>query len=141
MKSIALKLAVAGVLSVGTFATASAQSWYPNYTSSQPTYGSPSGVAPQDQADYDAQQQQYQDAQQRYQEQQEQYQNQRGAYDSRTRAWRERRDSYDAQRDAYSDERAAYAQQRAEYDARYGRGAWERRYGYRNDGDYYDSDR
>ncbi len=34
------------------------------------------------------------------------------------------------QRDRYADDRAAYERQRAEYDARYGSGAWDKRYGY-----------
>ena len=143
MKSIPLKLTIAGVLVLGTSATALAQSWYPNNTSAQPTYGSPSDVNPQDQAQYDAQRQQYDEAQQRYQDQQEQYQNQRSAYDSRTQAWRDRRETYDAQQDAYAGERSAYEQERADYDAQYGAGAWERRYGYRtssrNGYDYYRS--
>ena len=143
MKSIPLKLTIAGVLVLGTSATALAQSWYPNNTTAQPTYGTPSDVNPQDQAQYDSQRQQYEDAQQRYQSQQEQYQNQRSAYDSRTQAWRDRRDTYDAQQDAYAGERSAYEQERADYDAQYGAGAWERRYGYRtysrNGYDYYRS--
>ena len=130
MKSIPLRLAIAGLLSVGASTSALAQSWYPNSTTAQPQYGTPSSVNPQDQAAYDAQQQQYQDAQQRYQDQQQQYQNQRGAYDSRTQTWQARRDAYDASRAQYSDDRDAYEQQRADYDAQYGAGSWERRYGY-----------
>jgi type II secretory pathway pseudopilin PulG len=137
MTSIPLKLTLAGLLSLGAGTSALAQAWYPGYTSAQPQYATPSEVPPPSQSDYDYQQQQYQDAQQSYQDQQQQYQeqkdryqNQRGAYDARTQAWRDRRDVYDAQRNDYSDERAAYEQERADYDARYGAGAWERRYGY-----------
>ena len=116
MTSLSLKLTLAGLLSLGVGSTAVAQAWYPGYTSAQPEYGSPSQVSPQDQSSYDVQQQRYQ--------------NQRGAYDARTQAWRYRRDAYDDQRDAYSHDRAAYEEQRAEYDAQYGDGAWERRYGH-----------
>ncbi len=142
MKFIPLSLTLAGLLSLGVGTSALAQAWYPGYTSAQPQYGTPSQVPPQSQSDYDAQQQQYQNAQQSYQDQQQQYQdqqdhyqNQRGAYDARTQAWRDKRDTYNAQQDAYSDERAAYEQERAAYDARYGPGAWERRYGYGYDDD------
>ncbi len=143
MKSIPLKLAIAGVLTVGASTGALAQSWSPNSTTAQPQYGTPSSVNPQDQAAYDAQQQQYQDAQQRYQDQQQQYKNQRGAYDSRTQTWQDRRDAYDASRAQYDGDRDAYEQQRADYDAQYGAGSWELRYGYghanRGGYDYYRS--
>lgn len=130
MKSIPLKLAIAGVLTLGTAASAFAQSWYPNQTTAQPQYGSPSSVNPQDQSAYEAQQNQYNDARQRYEYQQQQYQNQTNAYQNRRDAYQNRRDAYDVQRGRYDADRDAYESQREAYDAQYGVGAWERRYGY-----------
>ena len=119
MNSIPFRMSAVAVLTLGTCASALAQGYQ--------SYGQP---APQDQAQYEQQLQQYQDRQQ-------EYQNQKNAYDNRAADYRSRKDSYDAQRDnyaaqreGYAYDRSAYEQQRADYDARYGAGAWERRYGY-----------
>lgn len=57
-------------------------------------------------------------------------------YNEATRAYEERRSDYDQRREDYADNRADYQRQladynraRADYDARYGYGAFERRYG------------
>lgn len=143
MKSLPFKLSLVAVLSLGTSASALAQSWYPNYTSAQPQYGTPSGVNPQDQAAYDAAQQQYQQSQQDYQKAQDQYRSQQDQYWNQRNQAAARQDAYDARRTQYDYDRNAYEAQRAQYDAEYGVGAWERRYGYtvreRNGYDYYRS--
>jgi hypothetical protein len=72
----------------------------------------------------------YQQRLQDYNSQQDQYQAQQRDYENRRAADQARRDSYAAQRDYYSADRDAYERERADYDARYGVGAWERRYGY-----------
>jgi len=57
-------------------------------------------------------------------------------YNEATEAYEERRSEYDRRREAYAENRADYQRQRADYeraradyDRRYGRGAFERRYG------------
>jgi hypothetical protein len=143
MKSLPFRLTLVGVLSLGTCASALAQSWYPSYTSAQPQYGAPSGVNPQDQAQYDARQRQYQQSQQDYQSAQDQYRSQQDQYWSQRNQAAARQDAYDARRTQYDYDRDAYEAQRAQYDAEYGAGAWERRYGYtvrdRGGYDYYRS--
>jgi hypothetical protein len=143
MKSLPIKLSLVAVLSLGTSVSALAQSWYPNYTTAQPQYGSPSGVNPQDQATYDAQQQQYQQSQQDYQNAQDQYRSQQDQYWSQRNQAAARQDAYDERRAQYDYDRDAYETQRAQYDAEYGAGSWERRYGYsdrdRSGYDYYRS--
>ena len=135
MQSIPFKLSVAAVLLFSSSASAFAQGYVGSGDAQ--SYSQPAGQpTPQDQA-------QYQQQLQQYQEQQQQYQNQRDAYDSRTQTWRDRRAANDAQQDNYADQRAAYERERADYDAQYGVGAWERRYGYgysdRGGYDYYRS--
>ncbi len=71
-----------------------------------------------------------QDQQDQYRSQQDQYQSQREDWQDRKDANDARRDRYQAQRDRYENDRDAYEHERADYDARYGAGAWERRYGY-----------
>jgi hypothetical protein len=65
-----------------------------------------------------------------YQDQQAQYQDQLDAWSHRTQGWRAQRDAYDVRRDQYDADRRAYEYERAHYDALYGPGAWEQRYGY-----------
>lgn len=60
--------------------------------------------------------------QQQYQRQQSQYQDQRDAYN-------DRQDNYQAERADYEARRAKWERDRAAYDARYGYGAYVRRYG------------
>ena len=105
--SSCLRLSLAAALSVGTSLPALAQS--------------PSADS-QDQAQY---QQRLQD----YQSQQDQYQSQQQDYENRSADAQARRDAYSVQRDIYSANREDYERERADYDARYGPGAWDRRYG------------
>lgn len=79
------------------------------------TYGSPG---------YDA----WRAQQQQYQQQQQSYQDQRDAY-------YDRQDNYQAERADYEAKRAKWERDRARYDARWGAGAYVRRYGdWRYDG-------
>ena len=119
MNTIPLKLSIAAVLALGTSATAFAQ-----------TYTDPNAQAAYQQSLKD-----YQDQQQIYQNQKQNYENAKAASDAR-------RDAYSEQSQDYSADRWAYQRERDDYDAKYGVGAWEARYGYsyqrRNDeSDYY----
>ena len=106
MPRMSLKLSFAALLAVGTSFPALAQP-----------------ADPQADARY---QQQLQD----YQSRQDQYQAQQQDYEDQSAAAQARRDSYRIQQDRYAQDRTDYQRQREDYDARYGAGAWERRYGY-----------
>lgn len=121
MPKTPLKLSVAAILALST----------------APSFAQPAD--PNAQADYQYRLQQYRDQQDQYQREQDRYQSQRQDWEDRSAATQARRDTYAVQRDRYEDDRAAYERERADYDARYGAGAWERRYGYsyrRRDDDY-----
>jgi len=107
MSSTPLKLSLVAILTMGASATAFAQ-----------TYTGPDAQA--------AYQQQLKD----YQDQQQTYQDQRQSYDDASAAARAKRDAYNARSAQYSEDRAAYQLERDDYDAKYGAGAWESRYGY-----------
>jgi hypothetical protein len=72
--------------------------------------------------------QEYRDAQARYQEQQEQYQAQRDRYEARRDTYEDRRAQYEVARADYQRRRADWERARAAYDARWGYGAYARRY-------------
>ncbi len=107
MNTTPLKLSLAAILALGTSATAFAQ-----------TYTDPAA-----QAAYDQSLKTYQDQQDNYQAQQQSYENAKAAADAR-------RDAYLDRSAAYSVDRYAYQRERDDYDAKYGPGAWETRYGY-----------
>jgi hypothetical protein len=65
-----------------------------------------------------------------YERQMQQYRDQQAAYQDQQASWRAQQDAYDARRAGYDSDRQAYEYERAHYDAIYGAGAWERRYGY-----------
>ena len=102
-----LRLTLAAILTFSASASALAQPY--NDPNADPNYQA-------QQRDYEAKQQDYQAQQQ--------------DYDRRATDYQARKDTYSVQRDRYADDRAAYERQRAEYDARYGSGAWDKRYGY-----------
>jgi hypothetical protein len=106
-----LRLSLAAALAVGTSLPAMAQSY-------------------EDQAQYQQRLQDYQAQKDQYDAQQDQYRSQQQDYENRSAAAQPRRDTYAVQRDDYSANREAYERERADYDARYGSGAWDRRYGY-----------
>jgi len=118
MTSTPLSLTLAAALALSASASALAQ-----------PYGQPS-----DDPNYQAAQQDYEAQQRDYEAKQQDYQDRAADYQAR-------RDTYSVQRDRYADDRAAYLRQKADYDARWGAGAWERRYGegysYSRGGDYY----
>ncbi len=70
----------------------------------------------------------YQQRAEDYSARQQDYQSQQQDYDAAAAAARANRDTYDVQRDRYAHDKAAYERERADYDARYGEGAWARRY-------------
>jgi|WetSurMetagenome_2_1015567.scaffolds.fasta_scaffold688032_2 hypothetical protein len=72
----------------------------------------------------------YERGMQRRQDQQAQYQDQLDAWNQRAQGWRAQRDAYDVRRDQYDSNRRAYEYERDHYDALYGPGAWEQRYGH-----------
>jgi hypothetical protein len=116
--AIPLKLSFAALLAAGASAPALAQA-----------------PDPYSQQQYDRQLQDYQAQQEQYQAQQRDYEY--GAADAQAR-----RDAYSVQQGRWASDRDAYERQRDDYDARYGSGAWERRYGYgysyhRAEGAYY----
>lgn len=59
----------------------------------------------------------------------EEYWAQQRMYERQNDSYQDRRDDYDAQRRAYEARREQYLRDRAAYDARWGYGAYERRYG------------
>jgi len=75
-----------------------------------------------------AQRQQYEAQQQQYQDQQDQYRDQRDRYDARRDAYQDARDDYRAARADYDRRVADWEYARARYDARWGYGAYARRY-------------
>ena len=107
MNTTPFKLSLVAILALGASTTAFAQ-----------TYTDPSAEAAYQQSLKD-----YQDQQETYQAQQQSYQDARAAAAAR-------RDAYNANAAAYSADRYAYERERDDYDARYGAGAWEARYGY-----------
>jgi outer membrane lipoprotein SlyB len=109
MKRTILKLSLAATLLAGSAATALAQGY----------------VDPADQARYQQQLQNYQDRQTQYQYDQRSYQDRKDASDAQWRNYEDRRASWAANRDEY-------LRERADYDARYGAGAWERGYEWRD---------
>ena len=113
MKLTPLSLSLAAVLATGAAGAAMAQTY----------------TDPQAEADYQAKLQDYQNQQNSYQQQRDAYDAQRRNYENRQSTYQDRRDSYEAQRDQYADQRDTYQQDRSDYDARYGAGAWDRRYG------------
>ena len=119
MNTTPLKLSIAAILALGTSATAFAQ-----------TYTDPDAQAA------------YQQSLKDYQDQQQIYQNQKQSYENAKATSDARHDAYVEQSQDYSADRWAYQRERDDYDAKYGVGAWEARYGYsyqrRNDeSDYY----
>ena len=116
MPGMSLKLSLAALLVVGTSLPALAQP-----------------ADPEANAQYE---QQLRD----YRNKQDQYQAQRQDYEDQSADAQARRDTYSVQKDRYAQERGDYERQREDYDARYGAGAWERRYGgydYHRDSDAY----
>ena len=107
MNTTPLKLSLAAILALGMSATAFAQSY----------------TDPAAQAAYDQSLRTYQDQQENYQSQQQSYENAKAAADAR-------RYAYLSKSTAYSADRYAYLRERDDYDAKYGAGAWEARYGY-----------
>ncbi len=65
-----------------------------------------------------------------YERQVQRYRDQQADYQDQQAAWRAQQDAYDARRAGYDADRQAYEYERAHYDALYGSGAWERRYGH-----------
>jgi hypothetical protein len=109
MKQTVLKLSLAAALLTGSAATALAQGY----------------VDPADQARYQRQLENYRDRQTQYQYERRDYQDRRDAWESERRNYDDRRASWAATRDEY-------LRERADYDARYGAGAWDRGYEWRN---------
>ncbi|MDB5433571.1 MAG: hypothetical protein JWP35_4687 [Caulobacter sp.] len=68
-------------------------------------------------------------ADQRYQDQQQQYQDSQQDYANRQADYADKQDDYQRRQAAYQQQRADYERARADYDARYGYGAYVRRYG------------
>jgi hypothetical protein len=126
MKSNPMKLGLAAILLAGSATAASAQALGYDYSRSndEGSYGSaPGAVDPQAEARYEDQVRQYQDAQQRYQDQVRTYWHRQSLATAQ-------RDAYEYRRARWGADREAYERARADYDARYGDGAWEARYGY-----------
>ncbi len=64
-----------------------------------------------------------------YDQSQAQYNRDLETYRAQQQIYQDKRNTYDAQREAYEQDRANYERARAAYDARWGIGAYERRYG------------
>ena len=108
-----MRLTIASALALGAAASAFAQ---PYSSGNDPAY--------------QAQQQDYEAGQRDYEAKQQDYQAQQQTYEDKVTDYQARRGTYSVQRDRYAEDRAAYERERAEYDARYGSGAWARRYTY-----------
>jgi hypothetical protein len=124
MRLSVLKPSLIAALSLGIASSALAQggvAYGPNDSSADRgddsvTFSYPAGNIPQPQAyAYERQVQRYRDQQAQYQDLQA--------------GWRAQQDAYDVRRDTYDSDWRAFEYERANYDALYGAGAWERRYG------------
>jgi hypothetical protein len=72
---------------------------------------------------------QYYQPTQQYQQDLQRYQSERNAYEARQSAYQDRREGYEVARADYERRRADWERARADYDARWGYGAYVRRYG------------
>lgn len=95
----------------------------PLAASAQPYPSSPQNDA------YQQNQQTYQENQQQYQQQQNDYNANDQDYQAQQQRYQDQRSDYSQQMADYQAKRDAYERARADYDARYGEGAYVRRYG------------